>query len=166
MELTSIDYARLIQYAAQKKHLVILGKTQVNKILFYVYGVYLAMKGKKLFNDDTPKAWTYGPVFPIQNKKMNAYEEIRSFPKEKVEAFRSNQDAMQLVIKSVDKMYNVSAVALTRWSHQEGSPWYDTVYVRDETGKIIEQHPWNTPISDTLIKEYFSNPANRIFGEI
>ena len=88
MELTSIDYARLIQYAAQKLHLATLGKTQINKILFYVYGVYLARKGEPLFKDDTPKAWTYGPVFPIQNKKVDAYEEIRSFPDEKIKAYQ------------------------------------------------------------------------------
>lgn len=70
MALTSIDYARLIQYTAQRKHMVLLNKTQINKILFYVYGAYLADTGKALFSDDTPKAWTYGPVFPKPNKKV------------------------------------------------------------------------------------------------
>lgn len=143
-----------------------LGKTQVNKILFYVYGVYLAMKDEKLFEDDTPKAWTYGPVFPIPNKKVGAYEEIRFFPEEKIKEYRSNPDAMQLVINAVNRMYNISAVALTRWSHQEGSPWYETVYVKNKEGEIIEQRPWNTRIEDKLIKEYFSKRENRIFGEI
>lgn len=32
--LTSIDYARLIQYVAQNFHRQMLNKTQVNKILF------------------------------------------------------------------------------------------------------------------------------------
>ena len=55
-QLTSINYGRLIQYTSQKLHLQRLNKTQVNKILFYVYGRYLAVTGKKLFVDDTPKA--------------------------------------------------------------------------------------------------------------
>lgn len=163
--LTSIDYAKLIQYAGQKQHLIMLNKTQINKILFYVYGVYLAETGHPLFTDDSPKAWTYGPVFPIPNKKVNIDEEIRSFPKEKVTAYRENPKAMQLVIDSVNRMCNLSALSLTKWSHTEGSPWYNTVYVKDENGKIIEQRPWNTRISDALIKEYFSKPENRIFGE-
>lgn len=58
MALTSIDYARLIQYAAQKLHMVLLNKTQINKILFYVYGVYYAETGEELFNDDSPKMTT------------------------------------------------------------------------------------------------------------
>lgn len=166
MALTSIDYARLIQYAAQKQHLCTLGKTQINKILFYVYGVYLAQKEEKLFEDDTPKAWTYGPVFPIPNKKVDVNEEIRSFSPEKVQEFRSNPEAMQLVINAVNRMYNISAVALTTWSHQEDSPWYKTVYEKDESGKIVKQNPWNTRIDDKLIRDYFSKRENRIFGEI
>lgn len=49
MELKSTDYARLIQYAAQKLHMVRLNKTQINKILFYVYGVYYAETNNLLF---------------------------------------------------------------------------------------------------------------------
>ena len=37
MTLTSIDYAQLIQYAALKFHNVVLNRTQINKMLFYVY---------------------------------------------------------------------------------------------------------------------------------
>lgn len=164
MELTSTDYARLIQYVAQKKHLIMLNKTQINKILFYVYGVYLAETGNPLFKDDTPKAWNYGPVFPIPNKKINIDEEIRYFPSDKVSAFRKNPKGMQIIVKAVNNMHNISALSLTKWSHLEGSPWYNTVYKKDENGKIIEQRPWNTRISDELIKKYFSNPENRIFG--
>lgn len=164
-KLTSTDWARLIQYAALRLHRVLLGKTQVNKILFYVYGVYLAQKGVPLFDDDTPKAWTYGPVFPIPNKRIDTNEEVCSFPREKVAAFRANPDAMNLVITAVGNMHNVSAVALTRWSHESGSPWERTVYVKDG-GKLIEQRPWNTRIDDSLIREYFSHKENRIFGEI
>lgn len=164
--LTSTDWARLIQYAGLRLHRVLLNKTQINKILFYVYGVYLAQKGEPLFDDDSPKAWTYGPVFPIPNKHIDINEEIRSFPKEKVAAYRANSDAMNLVITAVDRMYNVSAVALTRWSHENGSPWERTVYVKDGDGKVTEQRPWNTRIDDTLISEYFSHRENRIFGEM
>lgn len=39
--LTSIDYARLIQFVAANIYHTLLNKTQVNKILFYIYGAYL-----------------------------------------------------------------------------------------------------------------------------
>lgn len=164
MELTSIDYARLIQYAAQKQHMILLNKTQINKILFYVYGVYLAEKHKPLFKDDTPKAWTYGPVFPRSNKSVDIKEIIRSFPKEKVKLYRENEFAMNLVVKAVGNMYDKSAIFLTRWSHEEGSPWDKTVYQRDNDGNVIGQNPWNTRIDNGLISDYFSKPENRIFG--
>lgn len=162
--LTSIDYARLIQYAAQKNHMTLLNKTQINKILFYVYGAYLADTGTVLFDDDSPKAWTYGPVFPRPNKRVDIHEIIRSFPAETVEMFRKDKPALDLVVKVVDGMYDKSAISLTRWSHLEDSPWYKTVYVKDADGKLIEQRPWSTRISDDLIKEYFLKPQNRIFG--
>lgn len=162
MKLTSIDYARLIQYAAQKLHMTRLNKTQINKILFYVYGVYYAETGKLLFDDDSPKAWPYGPVFPIVNKKTNPDEIIKAFPNDVLCEFNKHSKALGLVKSAVDMMYSMSAVSLTQWSHKEGSPWYNTLYIKDKEGKVVEQNKWNTPISTELIKEYFSNPANRI----
>ena len=153
MELTSIDYARLIQYAAQKQHMVLLNKTQINKILFYVYGVYLAENQLPLFMDDTPKAWTYGPVFPRPNKSVDINEVIKSFPADKVKAYKANKKALDLVVKVVDRMYDKSAMSLTQWSHVENSPWYNTVYQKDRDGNIIKQRPWNTRIEESLIKD-------------
>lgn len=161
MELTSIDYARLIQYAAQKLHMVLLNKTQINKILFYVYGVYYAETGKVLFEDDSPKVWPYGPVFPRVNKRINT-SEIISFDKDTIRKFNKNTKAMVLVRKAVDAMYDMSAVSLTKWSHQEGAPWYNTLYIKDEDGNIVSQKNWNTPIELSEIESYFSNPKNLI----
>lgn len=60
-------------------------------------------------------------------------------------------------------MYNMSAVSLTKWSHQEDSPWYKTIYELDDNGNIIDskQKPWNSVINNNLISSYFSNPQNR-----
>lgn len=55
-ELKSLDYAKLVQFVALKNHGVLLNRTQMNKILFYVYGHYLAENGNLLFKDDSPKA--------------------------------------------------------------------------------------------------------------
>ena len=162
MKLNSIDYARLIQYAAQKLHMTRLNKTQINKILFYVYGVYYAKTGEFLFDDDSPKAWPYGPVFPIVNKKVNPDEIVKSFPKETINEFNRNPEALNLVKIAVDAMYKMSAVSLTRWSHQEGSPWYNTLYTKDKNGLVVGQQKWNTPISSEEIKDYFSKKCNLI----
>lgn len=165
--LTSIDYARLVQFIATKMYHTLLNKTQVNKILFYIYGVYLAEYGVPPFNDETPKVWVYGPVFPRPNKKIVSCEMITQeyFTPEQIDAFQSNPDFLSHMVKIVEKMRDIPAISLTRWSHEEGSPWYTTLYQKDEsTGKIIGQKPWNTTIGQDCIKAYFSNPQNRIFG--
>ena len=162
MVLKSTDYARLIQYAAQKLHMVRLNKTQINNILFYVYGVYYAETDRLLFEDDSPKAWPYGPVFPIVNKKINPDEIVTSFPKDVLCEFNKHSKALELVKTAVDAMYNMSALSLTQWSHQEGSPWHDTLYIKNKNGDIAGQNTWNTPISKELIKAYFLKPQNRI----
>lgn len=165
VKLTSLDYARLVQFIALKMHSTLLNKTQVNKILFYIYGAYLADNGEVLFNDDTPKAWTYGPVFPIPNKRIQQHEMVgrNAFSDEQVDAFKSNKEAMNIAMQAVASMCNKSAVTLSNWSHQEGSPWYNTIYEKDNEGKITKQHPWNTTIQAELIKQYFSQRQNRIF---
>ena len=151
-QLTSIDYGRLVQYAAQKLHLQMLNKTQVNKILFYVYGRYLAVTGNRLFHDDTPKAWPYGPVFPRMNKRINTSEVI-TFSSELIAAFNQNPIALNIVQDAVNVMHGKSAQELTDWSHQSGSPWFRTIYEGKEAGKQAE---WNTEISESYIREYFT----------
>lgn len=164
--LTSIDYAHLIQFIATKMYHILLNKTQVNKILFYVYGVYLTNHEEPLFKDDTPKVWTYGPVFPRPNKKVVSCEKIvrEDFTQDQINAFQEDKAFLSRIVTIVGNMCNKSAFELSQWSHEEGSPWYTTLYEKDSDNKIVNQKPWNTPISDDTIKEYFSNPRNAIFG--
>lgn len=164
--LTSIDYARLIQFIATKMYHTLLNKTQVNKILFYVYGVYLVDHPEPLFKDDTPKVWTYGPVFPKPNKKVVSCEKIEqsNFTKEQIEAFKADKSFLSRIVTIVGNMHNISAFSLSQWSHVEGSPWYETLYQKNPDGKVVSQKPWNTVIPIETIKEYFSNPQNTIFG--
>lgn len=154
--LTSLDYAKLIQFAAVRNHMTLLNKTQINKILFYVYGVYLAEVGESLFNDDTPKAWPYGPVFPIVNKKIDPEQVIHDFSQEKIDAYRANKKAMDIVVKAVDKLHNLSAYKLTQWSHQKGSPWYKTLF-GDRDIMPDDQIKWNQEIPKKYIQDYFKN---------
>lgn len=159
-KLTSLDYARLIQYGAQKFHCVMLNKTQVNKILFCVYGVYLAKTGERLFENEHPEAWIYGPVFPTVYRNIDVDKIIR-FNEGEIKLFNSNQTALNIVREAIDALYRKSAATLTRWSHQKGSPWYKTIYILNKD-RIVGQHPWGKEIQDGLIRDYFSNPNNAI----
>jgi len=155
-ELTSLDYAELLKYTAYKYHRTTLNRTQINKILFYAYGTYLADTNEVLFKDDRPKAWPYGPVFPIVNNKINPTDIVSGFSKEKSDLFQKNLKALKAIKDAVDKLYNKTAYRLTQWSHNDGSPWYKTVFPDTNTNT-----PWNTEINRDYIKTYFSNIENR-----
>ena len=157
-QLTSYDYARLIQYVGQHSHHVKINKTQINKILFYVYGVYLAKEGTALFENEEPRAWPYGPVFPLVYKKIDPNEVIRSFDQEQQDRFKANKTALYLVVKAVEILHTKSARTLTDWSHRIGSPWHETVY--EETSDGIVKREWNRVIAKEKIKAYFSKVSN------
>lgn len=155
MELTSLDYARLVQYAAYKLHRVVLNKTQINKILFYAYGIYLVDHDEPFFKNEGPMAWPYGPVFPIVNKRIEVNSVVTGFPKDIIAKFNENPDAMTAVRIAVDRLYDKTALELTHWSHEDDSPWAQSLYEKDENGNVIAQNKWNTPINLDYIKNYF-----------
>lgn len=150
--LNSIDYSDLISWTAYHKYGVLLNKTQMQKLLFMCYGWYIAATGKPLFTDDTPKAWPFGPVFPRVNKRFIPGVPPKGFSEEKKREFLNDHTSMGIVIKIVEKYHNVSAHDLSEWSHQEGGPWHQTIYGKDEKNTSIK---WNQIISDEIIKDYF-----------
>lgn len=158
-KLTSLDYAELLKFAAYKFHRAILNKTQLNKILFYAYGTYLAETGEPLFDDDQPKAWPYGPVFPRVNRLIKPEVVVDGFSPDITALFKANPKAMQIIKESADILYNKSAYKLTQWSHQQGSPWHNTIY--PDSGLC---RPWDTVIDNDLIENYFKIDSNRYVG--
>ncbi|WP_300549632.1 Panacea domain-containing protein [uncultured Bacteroides sp.] len=151
MELTSIDYTQLISWLAYYKHKTILNKTQMQKILFMCYGLYLTNHSEPLFADDTPKAWPFGPVFPRSYKRY-----VEAVPKDlsidDKKAFLKDKETLIAISKIVDSYYNYSANALSEWSHQKDSPWAKTVFSQDENSVT-----WNKIIDTQIIKEYFKS---------
>ena len=149
MELSSLEYTKLIAWIAAFKHRVILNKTQMQKLLFMCYGQALATENKPLFDDDTPKAWPFGPVFPRSYKH---YEEIMPSdlsPEEK-DRFAQDIPILQMIARTVSQYCHVSATRLSDWSHSKGSPWWNTVFAPEGSA-------WNREISLDLIKSYFQN---------
>lgn len=147
MKLQSTDYARLIAWLAYNRHHVILGKTQLQKLLFICYGCYLVKRNSKLFEDDTPKVWPFGPVFPKTYKKYQP-EYIDLSSDEKI-AFVNDINTLRMIVYIVDSYYNRSAAHLTAWSHKDGSPWRKSF--------IENEKRWNGEIKDEDIKLFFSS---------
>lgn len=148
VDLTSLDYMRLIAWMAYFRNGVILNKTQMQKLLFICYGVGLADKPDcPIFTDDTPKAWPFGPVFPITYKRY-----VENYPTpltetEKVK-FTDSVGNLAQVDEIVSKYCHYPSVRLSGWSHQTGSPWAQTVFAKEGV-------KWNRPISLDAISEYF-----------
>lgn len=152
MELTSIDYANYIRHLAASQYYTNLNKTQVNKMLFICYGLYLAMtNGSKLFDDDTPKAWPFGPVFPRVYKRFDTFS--GSLSQTIIDAIQENKQAKEIIDFVVKKFHTWTAYQLSEWSHQLSGPWYQTVYANGS------EPQWSREIQDNLIQQYFTPTA-------
>lgn len=151
-QLTSIECSELINWIAYHKCGVLLNKTQMQKILYIAYGKYLAKTEDVLFVDDTPKAWPFGPVFPIVNKRftpgLSSMVSIHPSTENKI---LNNKDAFESIMDAVIENCNKSAYVLSEWSHDENGPWFKTIY------KDGSQAKWNQVIDNALIEEYFKS---------
>ena len=153
MKPTSFDYASVIRMYAYKKFGVALGKTQVLKLLYMLYGMYLSQTGNKLFEDDEIRAWTFGPVCPNVYYRFNQDAPYK-VDDDIVAEICKDKTASQLIINIVTKRCRWSAIQLVRWTHEYNSPWYKTVY--GENGSKPAS-VWGGVISDDDIKKYFEN---------
>lgn len=152
-EYTSLDILRLITWIAYYKNGVILNKTQVQKILYICYGLSLAKTGKELFKDDTPKAWPFGPVFPITYRQYTEHYPRTITEKEK-DKF-SKIPIIQDIFDVVERYCRYSSKSLSEWSHQINGPWWKAVYKEGSGAK------WNNQISNDSIEEYFKGEWKR-----
>lgn len=151
MVLNSLNYVRLISWLAYNKHKTILNKTQMQKLLFICYGLYYSKYDKPLFDDDNPKAWPFGPVFPRSYKRY--VEEIpMDLSKDEKSAFLEDRTTLQLITKVVDSYYCYSASTLSEWSHRKDSPWAKTVF--SDSDNSIQ---WNKEIDSSTIKNFFGS---------
>nr|DAI80202.1 MAG TPA: hypothetical protein [Bacteriophage sp.] len=140
----SVDVAEYIVAYANENHFVV-NMTKMQKLLYIAYGVYLAVKGRRL-TDEHPHAWPYGPVFPRTRRKLLdvPFDNV-DYP----EKLSGNAELRSLVRLVFDNFGKYNAAALSEWSHKPNSPWDKTV-----SGDGFR---WGDFISDKDIKPYFYN---------
>jgi uncharacterized phage-associated protein len=126
---------------------VVLNVTKVQKLLYIVYGYYLA-KQKIQILAETPKAWPYGPVFPATRNKVN-YEKILDINAPEFAEIKYDEQLTSIIKKVVEKYSTFSASQLSGWSHVKGGPWDKTTQLKG--------FDWNQEIPNVYISEYFSN---------
>lgn len=158
MVLTSVEYVRLIAWLAYNKCRITLGKTQMQKILFICYGLYLVANNDnekniqhRMFTDDTPKAWPFGPVFPRTYKRYREDMPINLTDQEKA-TFLEDKDNLKRVASITTQLCYLSARQLTNWSHQADSPWSKALLANNKVN-------WNALISDEDIYQFFSSTS-------
>lgn len=147
--LTGAECARMASLSAWSSGGVILGRTQMQKILYVCYGLWLAHTGSKLF-DDVPVAWLYGPVFPSVFRGYIAEKPDRLTDAERGR-WKGFDDQGRLIVKVAGLLRNKSAGFLTAWSHRTDGPWYASV----------AKHGLGHVIDEDAIKDYFSDGSDR-----
>lgn len=119
---------------------------KLQKLLYNAQGVYLAIKGEKLFEDDL-LAWDHGPVVKEVYDTYCVFGRnpiiIPATPEnnEIINKIESDEEVREILNFVYDNFSIYTAWQLREMSHKKGSPW-------DKTQK-------NEVIDTKLIKEYF-----------
>lgn len=139
---------------------------QLQKLVYFAYGWYLAITGERLINERV-EAWQWGPVIPSLYAAFREYGsdpiddvpgdlyfdgtklKVRKYPL--VSDDPQRDETARMIIRRVWEIYGkYSASTLSSMTHEPNSPWSKT------SGKEIR----GTDISDELIADYFRRLAN------
>lgn len=135
---------------------VSVNMTKIQKLLYIAYGIYLAVKNSRLTNEH-PQAWPYGPVFPTTRNKLQKKDLLDiNLEDSLLDEIKNDEEINSLMELVFSNFGTMTAVSLSEWSHQEGSPWYYTVHA--------EKFKWGDTIPDDLIKDYFNKIITRKNG--
>lgn len=123
---------------------------QVLKLVYIAHGWMLGLYGRPLISEEV-EAWQYGPVIP------DLYNAMRRFKSQPVQGAIRNgngrlDDQEENIIDQVYRIYGQkSGPALSRLTHQAGSPW-QLVYRQGSFGDVIP---------NDLIEDHYSKLAKR-----
>lgn len=125
--------------------------TKVIKLLYIVYGSYLAINSKRLI-DESPEAWPYGPVFPeVRNflKEKNLSSIDKKDPLIQESGIINDRDLNNLLNVVLDTFGELNSRKLINFSVQDDTPWSEIVYE--------PRFKWGKNIPDEKTSEYFNN---------
>ncbi|KGE20685.1 Panacea domain-containing protein [Paenibacillus wynnii] len=127
---------------------VLITHLKLQKIVYYAQAWYLAIYGRRLFEDKQFEAWAHGPVNPelFQVYRGYGYQPI-PFPEDfdPTDYSRGEKDYLDQIWSLYGRFDAKYLEALT---HKE-EPWLST------RGDLPEGARCDTPISDDLMTEYY-----------
>lgn len=141
-EPDSVDVAKALMAEADSQGLR-LNMTQLQKLLYIVYGTCLVMLGRRPF-DEHAQAWPFGPVFPRTRRKL--FDDVKNWNVGQIPE-TVPEDVKDIVRKVVRFFGSWTSGQLIEWTHTPGSPW-------DMTQKM-PGFKWAQEIGDGLITDYF-----------
>lgn len=139
-----------------------LTQMKVQKMVFFAHGYHLAKYGTPLVRENI-KAWKFGPVVPkiyddyvlygsnnIIDTSLSKYKDSSDQNLQKLD-----EQAKEAIEYTWEATKDVSAIALSNWTHQAGSPWsqyYDAI-------------DWGKTIKNESIQDYFQQFLFNSAGE-
>ena len=124
--------------------------TKLHKLLYIIYGTYLIVENKPLFNNDVdncPSCFEHGPLFKsVQREYKNGNIDFKD---QKIEDGSINKDILCIIDIVIKEFGAYSATALSNWSHRKGSAW--------DRAEKEDKNKWGNIIKDEYIKDEFKN---------
>lgn len=125
---------------------------QLNKLLYFAQGHYLARTGKPLFDEEI-EAWKYGPVVPC------VYQAYKVCGRSPIGAVDENytpdvfgKEELSLLMDVACRYSQYSPSALVEITHRPDTPW-SAVFNLFEKNIVIKKQD---------MKEYFSQESQRL----
>lgn len=120
MEPNSIDVARAVMTLVDV-HGLRLNLTQLQKLLYIVYGTCLVTLGHPPFRNEQPRAWPFGPVFRKSRRVLFDPVDDWDVP----QMSKAIPDDVRCIIKKSHHALRFMAFRLTYRVdvHASGSPW-------------------------------------------
>ena len=141
--LDSIDIAKALTYIGQiNDHS--LNMSQLQTIMYIIYGVWLAQKGERL-TAEHPQMWQFGPVFP------RAYNRLKKEPgggETEYNSLKESEPELLSYMENCFRRYGWTPATVLGNPHvSQGSPW----------AQARKENPdkWGAALSDTLIGKWF-----------
>ena len=141
--LDSVLVAKALQWMACT-HEVSLNGSQIQTILYNAYGVWLATKGERLF-EEHPQVWQYGPVFPRAYKHLKKNAGNGQVEHDMLRA--ECPDRFEFIRRCFQRFAWTSAGVLTSPHTADDSPWKKT---KEENSDKL-----GVRIEDELIRQWF-----------
>lgn len=123
-----------------------LSNMQLQKLVFFAHGIYLAAEDLPLIYDDV-MAWNFGPVIPTLYERLKKFGSgpVTDNIAESSPVF-GDPEAAEIVKLTWNTFKKYSAARLSEISHAKNSPW-DIVF--NQQGRKFD------PIPDDVVKKYY-----------